>query len=126
MSENSSPSWFDVARGLADAANDLATSAQLAGSPLLGQLRSEVIRQISEPRHQAEQMTTALDWFQHAADHGDDAAMYALGNVAYSKGELAAASTWFRRAADLGNAAAMNGLGWLADEDGDRTTALTS
>lgn len=61
MSENSSPSWFDVARGLADAANDLATSAQLAGSPLLGQLRSEVTRQISEPRHQAEQMTTALD-----------------------------------------------------------------
>lgn len=48
MSENnSSPSWLDLAKGLAEAAGDLAESARIAGAPVADQLRTEVLRQVA-------------------------------------------------------------------------------
>lgn len=59
----------------------------------------------------------AVAWFQHAADRGDHASMYALGLAhRYGRGveqSNEAAVKWYRAAAEAGHARAWNKLGWM-------------
>lgn len=51
-----------------------------------------------------------------AADGGDAAAMYALGQTLFARHDEDGAQTWFRRAAEAGVPSAMNALGLLLSE----------
>jgi TPR repeat protein len=53
----------------------------------------------------------ARKWYRKSARHGDERALYSLGEIAYRESDFAAALAWFRRASAAGDGRSLYWLG---------------